>query len=199
MVSMPLVVVAAMLSVTHRGLRSSAAHADGTRVVRAMRRRTAALTNVWRYLPVVPVLVLAILLFPQAQAQQRDLSEAEKAHLDTLGPKAVVRTYFGSGDPAVEAYLRPPPAPTVAGITGYARGKSDAENEGGIDNLRVKGGERSSDYRMKGYTEVRMFRVQYTARRENSGFPPGERYYFVWTGRSTTTGAWKVLEYGTGP
>lgn len=120
-----------------------------------------------------------------------------RTRLDSMDATQVVRAYFESGDETIEVYLS---RPGEAQRRAEPNVVPDRERRGGVDDLRVEGGEdagaRIDDPR---YPEQRRFVVSYVSRRRSSiGEEPGPRSYFVYAGRDAQ-GRWKVLDWGTGP
>ena len=112
------------------------------------------------------------------------LSSEEEKRLDRLDAAGVAKTYFDSGDSAVEYYLS---GPWLREVTSQPNFVPEHEREGGIDDLVVEGpffGVPSQVYNVAEWHEQVHFRVTYTSRTTDSiGQPPGKRLWFVTVGR----------------
>jgi hypothetical protein len=150
-------------------------------------------------LPVAAFIAGLVLVSGIAGCSSRELDSEARSRLDSLDATSVVRTYFESGDPAVELYLSTPHEVSVRKASNYV---SERERIAGIDNLAISGGGPGGRdiVGAEDYGDVRQFFVEYDSRKRSSiGEPPGDRAFFVYTGTDPESGRVKVIGVGTGP
>lgn len=147
----------------------------------------------------VAIAVLAVALLAVSGCARRELTPADISHLDSLDATGVVQAYFSSGDPQVELHLSSPAERRTRSTANYV---AEDERVGGVEDLRVSGGE-AADREVPdsaGFTDVRRFIVEYVSKRASStGGPPGRRHLFVYTGKEAQSDRVRVLGVGTGP